>query len=65
MEVFRSDVRHWRKKNSKKLSLGATILTLAKKNYRNSFDWVFEDLSNAACRMSLRRSGAELDGGGA
>ena len=34
-----------------------------KKKIRNSFDWVFDDISNAACRMSLRRSGTELDGG--
>ena len=45
------------------LLVEATVLTLAKK-YRNSFDWVFEDLSNATFCKSLRRSGAELDGGG-
>ena len=44
------------------LSLEATILTLAK-NDQNSFAWFFDDLSNAACRMSLRRSEAELHGG--
>ena len=45
------------------LPLEATISTLAK-NDQSSFDKVFDNLSNAAYRISLRRSGAELDGGG-
>ena len=34
------------------------------KNERNTFLLILDELSNAACRMSLRSSGAELDGGG-
>ena len=31
---------------------------------RSTFVMIFYELSNAACRMSLRSSGAELDEGG-
>ena len=54
-----------REKNSKILQFFAPgSHNLKRKNDRNSFDWVFDNLSNAACRMSLRRSGTELYGGG-
>ena len=33
------------------------------KNERNTFLMLLDELSNAACRMSLRSSGAELEGG--
>ena len=35
------------------------------KNDQNTLLVILDELSNAACRMSLRSSGAELDGGGA
>ena len=35
------------------------------KNDRSTFLLILDELSNAAYRMSLRSSGAELDGGGA
>ena len=41
---------------------GAAILNLEKKNDRNSFHWVFDDLSIVTCCMSLRRSGADFKG---
>ena len=36
-----------------------------RKNDQSSFLLILTALSNAACRLSLRRSGVELDGGGA
>ena len=65
MEVFRSDFRHSRKTRKFCISApGGHNFDPSEKNDRNNFDRVFDDLSNAACRMSLRRSVAELDGGG-
>ena len=66
MEVFRSDARHSRKKleNFAFFAPGGHIFDpIEKRTEIHSFDWVFDDLSNAACGISLQRSGAELDGG--
>ena len=33
-----------------------------KRTESHSFNWVFDDLSNAACGISVQRSGVELKG---
>ena len=42
---------------------GDLAFDLTEKNDRSSFLLILTALSNAACRLSLRRSGVELDGG--
>ena len=48
---------------SSSVTSGDLAFDLTEKNDRSSFLLILTALSNAACRLSLRRSGVELDGG--
>ena len=46
------------------MTSGDLNIDLSEKLTKNSFVMIFDELSNAFSRYSLRRLGAELDGGG-